>query len=221
MKTKTWLLVVLASAALLAAWTGCDKDDMTAPAPGGASSATAPVAGANSSNAGAPASRPSIAILEIRVEGQQDPGWKTYQFPSARLVVQQEKPAVDLLLFSDDPPDALSPKYAGHRFYLTLKADVDEPARLAQADVVLNAPTSERQESPDGIYLQGDRWVLQPFRAHIAFVDNGPLLNVIVEGQFQMFSVRDEQAAPKLAEVRGVLPVQVETLKKVASGQGR
>ena len=52
-----------------------------------------------------PATRPTVS--KIIIDGRE------FTFPAARLVLQQAEPTVDVLLFSDDPPDALSTSYAG------------------------------------------------------------------------------------------------------------
>src|SRR5436853_3207787 len=55
-----------------------------------------------------PATRPTVS--KIFIDG------KEFSFPAARLVLQQAEPTVDVLLFSDDPPDALLATYAGNRY---------------------------------------------------------------------------------------------------------
>src|SRR5262249_39754899 len=72
-----------------------------------------------------PTSRPTFSTLWI--------GGKEYKFPPARLLLQQEQPSVDLLLFSNDPPDALAAGYSGNRFFFQLALSIDELGKLAAA----------------------------------------------------------------------------------------
>src|SRR5207245_2377948 len=117
-----------------------------------------------------PATRP--AVSKIMIDGRE------FSFPAARLVLQQSEPTVDLLLFSDDPPDALSATYAGNRYYFELKLDIDDLEKLAASDVHWKAASIERVDAPDGIFLDGDKRMLQPYDLRVAFSQTGRVYTI-------------------------------------------
>jgi hypothetical protein len=95
-----------------------------------------------------------------------------YTFPPAKLVWHKEKGAdkIRTLLCSNDPPDVVSPTYQGNRYSFEMMVDaVDSVADLSQADYVYRAPSQEPQDTPNGIFLDGDRTHLQPFEIRVTF----------------------------------------------------
>jgi hypothetical protein len=153
-----------------------------------------------------PVTRP--AVSKISIDGRE------YSFPAARLVLQQSEPTVDLLLFSDDPPDALSASYAGHRYYFELKLEIDDLAKLAASDMHWKAASIERVDAPDGIFLEGDKRMLQPYNLRVAFSQTGNVYTIELGGQFLMFNSKDEATAPKTVAVRGTLMAELERKNK-------
>ncbi len=156
-----------------------------------------------------PATRPTNSTLAI--DG------RVYTFPPARLVLQQSEPTVDLLLFSDDPPDALSANYSGHRYYFEMKLQIDALAKLAASDMHWKAASIERVDAPDGIFLDGDKRMLQPYDLRVVFSQQADKTYTIeMAGQFLMFQGKDkdESGPPKTVNVRGVLVAELEMKNK-------
>jgi hypothetical protein len=153
-----------------------------------------------------PATRPTIS--KIMIDGRE------FSFPAARLVLQQSEPTVDLLLFSDDPPDALSATYAGHRYYFELKLEIDDLAKLAASDMHWKAASIERVDAPDGIFLEGDKRLLQPYDLRVAFSQTGNIYTIELGGQFLLFNAKEEATAPKTVLVRGTLMAELEKKNK-------
>ena len=153
-----------------------------------------------------PSTRPTVS--KIMIDGRE------FTFPTARLVLQQSEPAVDLLLFSDDPPDALSATYAGNRYYFELKLDIDDLEKLAASDMHWKAASIERADAPDGIFLDGDKRMLQPYDIRVTFNQTGRVYTIEIGGQFLLFQNKEEATAPKMVLVRGTLMAELEKINK-------
>jgi hypothetical protein len=162
----------------------------------------------------APASRPTFSMLSVT--GLDASGVsKEFEFPAARLVAVQEEPTIELLLVSDDPAKALAPGYKGHRYYLTLRLpDISDLSQLRNADIMEKAQSMERADSPEGIFLNGDQFVLQPYEWTVGFSGNGPdALTLSVQGKFLLFSNTGRIApgeGPRLVMVHGTLYTELE-----------
>jgi hypothetical protein len=153
-----------------------------------------------------PATRPTAS--KITIDGRE------FTFPAARLVLQASEPTVDLLLFSDDPPDALSASYTGHRYYFELKLDIDDLQKLAASDMEWKAASIERVDAPDGIFLDGDKRLLQPYRLRVAFSQTGKVYTIELGGDFLLFQNKEEATAPKTVRVHGILMAELEKKNK-------
>jgi len=80
------------------------------------------------------------------------------EFPEAKLLVRKEGDKLSACLVSNDPPEVLSPNYQGNRYYFEMTLDaVDDIKNLADAEFRYKAPTAESQDTPNGIFLDGDR----------------------------------------------------------------
>jgi len=159
-----------------------------------------------------PTSRPVSSTLLI--------GDKVVTFPRARVLLQDTQPEVALLLFSDDPREALDPNYAGNRYYLQIKLDIDDIGNLAAADWHFKAASMERADSPNGIFLDGDRQQLQPYDVSIVFNQVGPQIGVTLSGQFLLLQNRASEAAPpRTVFVQGALLVELETPRKLRKAE--
>ncbi len=160
-----------------------------------------------------PATRPVVS--KIFIDGRE------FVFPAARLVLQQAEPSVDLLLFSDDPPDALSTTYAGNRYYFELKLDIDDLEKLAASDMHWKAASIERADAPDGVFLDGDKRMLQPYNLRVAFSQTGKVYTIEIGGEFLMFNSKEEATAPKTVQVRGILMAELEKKNKKREAASR
>src|SRR5688572_713961 len=69
---------------------------------------------------------------------------KPVRFPAARLVMLSDQPTVELLLFSDEPKEALRPGYGGNRYYLPISLMIDDAGKISSADFYAKAPSMER-----------------------------------------------------------------------------
>ncbi|MGE5612494.1 MAG: hypothetical protein ACM359_24815 [Bacillota bacterium] len=154
---------------------------------------------------------PSVAPTTAPVISQLQIGDQVISFPRARLMLMQSQPDLALLLFSDDPRDALAADYSGNRYYFEIQLDIDDVARLAAADWHFKAPSIERADSPTGIFLDGDRKQLQPYDVDIVFGRAGSQITLSLSGQFLMFQARDHIAIPRTVPVQGVLVADLET----------
>ncbi len=140
-------------------------------------------------------------------------------FPAARLRIDESDGKVVARLFSDDPKGAaLDENYDGNSFYLQIELDADDVNNGDANDldgVVLTyrASTSERDDSPYGIFLEGRRWVLQPGDVKVAFEGTASPLAVHVTGTFLMFDTDDETAKPTRAQVGATLSASMQTRK--------
>jgi len=155
-----------------------------------------------------PTSRPTKSVLMI--DGRE------LEFPAARMVLQQAQPTVDVLLFSDDPPNALSATYSGNRYYFDLKLEISDLDQLAASDMHWKAASIERVDAPDGIFLDGDRRLLQPYDLEVMFNKVGEMYSIEVAGEFLMFG-RDENGPPKTVMVRGKLVAELEVKGRKAA----
>lgn len=196
---------ILCSILLIPALAACDRGDSKPPR--AITTTTVRIETPSTLPATAPATRPTSSVLVI--DG------KEYKFPAARLHLVQQQPQVELLLFSDDPAEALKPHYDGNRYYFAIKLDIDNLTHLAHTDYRAKALSMERTDSPYGIFLDGDRYLLQPYEWRVEFVDNGAGFNIGLQGQFIRFDLRDDGPIGKMVQVFGVLPVELEgkTLK--------
>ncbi|MFI5377820.1 MAG: hypothetical protein ACHRHE_00820 [Tepidisphaerales bacterium] len=153
-----------------------------------------------------PTSRPTTSRLMISD--------REYVFPAARVLIARTEPTVDVLLFSDDARAALASDYKGNRYHLEFRLEIADPAKLFNTDCVIKASSQERLDSPDGIFLEGDRHQLQPHDVHVQFSRAGRDVQVEIQGAFLMFGGRDEKAAPVQVLVQGVLVAELEGFPK-------
>jgi len=148
-----------------------------------------------------PATQPSLCRLLIN--GQ------VLEFPRARLRLVHTQPKVMVRLFSDDPRQAIDRDYHGNSFYFEMELDTTDPADIGQMVWGFEAASSERMDSSNGVFLDGGRQHLQPFRAQIAFEPAGPGLLMHVRGTFLLFRSRDLQLAERVL-VEGRLWAELE-----------
>ena len=146
-----------------------------------------------------------------------------FEFPSAKLWLKNEGGRIAAHLFSDDPPEAVSRGFDGLGFWfemeLELPADAALPAGtpvspelLAGAEWVFRSETSERSDTPSGIFL-GDSRQLQPVDVAVSF---DPLdERFVVVTLFGTFAQFDKNKPGNLPErqVRVQAVLSAETLR--------
>jgi hypothetical protein len=110
-------------------------------------------------------------------------------FPEAKLLVRKEGDKLSAFLVSNDPPEVINPTYQGNRYYFEMALDaVDDVKNLADAEFRYKAPTAESQEdTPNGIFLDGDRQHLEPYDIRVTFDKEGDHLVADIRGQFIYF----------------------------------
>ena len=201
--TKDRLLLLL----VLAVAVGCDRGRPN----NQPSQATGPrTQDTSETTTGAPTSRPTASRMTISD--------REYVFPAARLLLEHAEPTL-VVLFSDDARATLASDYKGNRYHLQFRLDITDPAKLFNTDCVIKAASQERQDTPDGIFLEGDRHQLQPHDVHVQFSRVGRDVQVEIQGTFLMFGGRDEKAAPVLVPVQGVLVAELEGVRKAKTAE--
>jgi hypothetical protein len=109
-------------------------------------------------------------------------------FPEAKLVVRKEGDKLSAFLVSNDPPEVIAPTYQGNRYYFEMSLDaVDDIKNLADAEFRYKAPSAESQDTPNGIFLDGDRQHLEPYDIQVTFDKDGDHVVADIRGQFIYF----------------------------------
>jgi hypothetical protein len=192
---------------------GCDRGGDAPPA----GSDTAPVAVDPSPGRSATSTAPaatSPATTQAATESLINIDGNLVLFPAAKLRIDESDGKVVARLFSDDPKGAaLDENYDGNSFYLQIELDPEDAKDLNGVVLTYRAPTSERDDSPYGIFLEGRRWVLQPDDVKVAFEGSASPLDVQVTGTFLMFDTTDETAKPKRAQIAAKLNASVQARK--------
>jgi hypothetical protein len=189
---------------------GCDKKQA-------APTASAPPASQPAAVAIKPATMPSPATAHI-ASTEPSPSVimidnQRTEFPPAKLNLQLRDDKVHALLLSDDPPTAISENYTGNSFYIEMTIDdVDDLNNVPGASVQYQAATStERDDSPDGIFLEGGKKQLQPQQVKVEFESAGAKMAVRITGTFVMFDTQDENVPSRQVPVSARL---FATIKK-------
>ena len=110
-------------------------------------------------------------------------------FPEAKLQVRKEGDKLTAILVSNDPPEVINPTYQGNRYYFEMALDgTDDVKNLADAEFRYKAPSAdESQDTPNGIFLDGDRQHLEPYDIGVTFDREGDHLVAEIRGQFIYF----------------------------------
>jgi hypothetical protein len=183
-----------------------DLPMVDAPVP---ATADAQPAGATQPHAAA-ATQPANAFLTIDAK-LPDLAAGVTQFPPARLRLTRTPEGVTALLFSDDPKNATSAEYKGNSFYFDLPLQVADPADIRQATYAYKSDDSEPSESPNGIFLKGTRYHLQPQDVAIRFDGEGKKVMAQIAGRFLVVRTAGETMPGQVAAVQGTLYTTVET----------
>jgi hypothetical protein len=163
---------------------GCDRSPSAAPsAPQSASPAT-------QASEVVPATSPAStepASSTIVINGQP------ILFPGAMLRLTTADGKVTARLYSNDPKGMLSGSIANNSydFDMTLP-DVADPVDIDQAVWQTKSASSDRQDTPYGIFLNDQQKLLQPQDVAIRFNGQPPNVIVTIQGTFWMYPMRDE-----------------------------
>jgi hypothetical protein len=173
---------------------GCDDSKQASTTPDPTTQPTDPatppqptVAQATGTTAAKPAATQAV-ITTFRVFERSTPDdiGVLHDFPGARLHINTSDNTA--VLYSDDPKAAIKPTYSGNSFYLVIPLDKDEPLKLDGYQWQFKtATTGDHQDSTDGIFIDGQRYHLQPADVTVAFQGKGPEIKVAVVGHFTKF----------------------------------
>jgi hypothetical protein len=137
------------------------------------------------------------------------------EFPPARLVVESRNGKTVALLMSDDPKEAIDDDYTGNSYYLEVRFD-EEIDSLRDRVWQHQATSSDRADSPDGIFLEGNRKQLQPFDVKVHFEhgkSEGGGDVAWISGTFTLFEEAPADGSrpppPRLVPVTGRVPVKI------------
>jgi hypothetical protein len=188
--------------ALVALLIGCDRAQTAGPAtqPSGTpQTSSARIAAANPP-ATAPVQRaPSVVLIDQ----------KPYTFPPAVLQVRTRDGQLSAVLMSDDPKDAIDDNYHGNSFYLEMPLDVTEVKDLPTFVYRYISPSNDKTDSPNGIFLDGNRLQLQPQQIQVKFEGDESNMILTLSGQFLMFDTRNDTLVPKQVAVGSRLEADV------------
>jgi len=217
-KTNRLLIAALAGAVLA----GCDRPQQKS----ASGPATQPVQTASTVDQN-PQSAPAIDTADAHTaaatttsqpagvsflvhQGNTD---RMYDFPRARLRLTKESDnKYAAVLYSDDPKTAINSDYHGNSFFLQMKLDLEDPHNLTNVNWPFKAANSDKDETADGIFLDGNRVHLQPSDIMISFDGSGNTVQVLVMGQFLKFegTGADVNRQPAQVGVRGEFSATVE-----------
>ncbi len=111
------------------------------------------------------------------------------EFPAAKLIVRKEEDKLSALLCSNDPPEVINPDYQGNRYSFEMTLDaVDDIKNIAEAEFRYKGASAQSEDTPNGIFLDGDRQHLQPYDIQVVFDKDGDHLIAHIQGQFLYFA---------------------------------
>jgi len=210
---KHWMWIAAVAGPMLI---GCDrfKDSAAKTDAGesqGATTATTPASqtttGAHPGTQSSPATQPtdeptrSLSISDGSIS-------KSYDFPRARIRIDRdEKTAV---VYSDDPKTAITPAHAGNSYYLVIPLTDESIQKLDGYQWHFKSPTSEHQESAGGVFLEGQRYHLQPSEVVAEFHGEGPIIHIGLDGDFFKFDTAEDASQGTLVHVKGMLSARVD-----------
>ena len=176
---------------------GCGRGQ-SAPSAQAAAPATAP------SVAAGPATQPAGSMLVI---DQQEEF-----FPRAMLRLTKSDGQVIARLYSDDPSGVLSGKETVNSYdFDMVLPDVSDPAEIDQAVWTTRSPSSQRRDTPYGIFLNRKQKLLQPMDLTVRFSGQAPRVRVVLQGTFWMYPMdqTSRNTAPVMVRVIGSLEATV------------
>ena len=146
--------------------------------------------------------RPVLSFLMIDGLGAQ--------FPSTKLVLHEGTGGkLRAELFSDLPKSALA-HYEGNELYLEMDLQPGQgPQEVDGASWRYKAAGSDKDDSANGIFLNGQRRHLQPMDVLVKFERQGEQLMARVMGQFRAYEPGTPDALAPFVGVRGAVPVEI------------
>jgi hypothetical protein len=131
-------------------------------------------------------------------------------FPPTKLMIHDEGGGrVRVELFSDLPKSAIK-EYDGNELYFEMDLkDAAGPQEIDGATWRYKSTSSDRSDSPNGIFLDGQRRHLQPDDVLLKFERRGGQLLAQIMGQFRAFEPGTPDALAPFVGVRGELTVEL------------
>jgi hypothetical protein len=181
---------------------GCDRPKEASVSNGqDVAPATAPAIDPATQPATSAPPAPSVA-MQIETRG-------TVKFPSAILRVGTSDDKVVALLYTNDPKDALKDQYAGNSFYFQMELNADDVKDFADSDWRFESASSEKADTPYGIFLDGHRQQLQPVDVKISFEPaGGDQTLVTISGKFLLVHVEDASQPPRMVKLLAEFPAK-------------
>jgi hypothetical protein len=180
---------------------GCNRAQTAGPASqptGSAQTSAARIQPANPTTE--PAERiPAVVVVDS----------KPLSFPPGILQLRARDGQLSAILMSDDPKAAIDDNYHGNSFYLEMPLEVQDTKDLASYVYRYEAPTSDRTDSPNGIFLDGNRLQLQPAQMQVKFDGDDTSMGVTLSGTFLEFDTHDDTIAPKRVNVVSKMEVEI------------
>jgi hypothetical protein len=134
-------------------------------------------------------------------------------FPPARLRLSTDKEGkVVARLYSDDPKDVLTGKETVNSYDIRMVLpDISDPADISKTAWIDRSSSMEKQDTPYGIFLNGQQDILQPMNVAVSFEGQAPRINVLVRGTFSLFHISEQtpNPAPAMVSVAGILDARV------------
>ena len=133
-------------------------------------------------------------------------------FPPARLRLSSENGKVVARLYSDDPKDVLTGKETVNSYDIRMVLpDISDPADISKTAWIDRSSSMDKQDTPYGIFLNGQQDVLQPMNVAVRFEGQAPRMNVVVRGKFSLFHISEQtpNPAPAMVSVVGFLDAKV------------
>jgi hypothetical protein len=160
---------------------------------------------------------PFLMLVEQPMPGSPvEPLQGAFLFPNGTLRLSRTDDGISAVLYSNDPPEAARKNYHGNSFLFNPPPEVrvGELADLTDVHWYYKSASSDGEDTPNGIFLDGLRVHLQPADANIYFEGTPPHLTAHIMGQFRKFSDGDGDGLSTIVVVTGSLPVIVDEGKK-------
>lgn len=212
-------LAVSSAVAVVTTGAGCDRDVREVQSPKPTASTTTDVAtqpitqpadavlAANPEPAAAPETNPAeppqpvLSFLMLDGLGAQ--------FPPTKLLVHDEDDGkLRVELFSDLPKSALK-DYEGNELYFEMELADAGPRKVEGGSWRFKSTSSDRSDSANGLFLNGQRRHLQPHDVLVKFDRRGEQLVAQVMGQFRAYEPGTPDALAPFVGVRGELTVEI------------
>ena len=196
MGVRSWLIGgAIGTSCVLGLWAGCEKADASKKAivlnP---TTRQAPPAPARTSAASQPAKPAATQAANQKPQSFMMINGVWVDFNEAKLILKREDNRVHAFLSSNDGAEVLKPDYQGNRYYFEMALDtLDDPKNLTLAEYRYKAASAEPVDSPNGVFIDGDRQHLQPYDIEVTFDRDGDKIVAQIRGQFLYFPKGETQ----------------------------